>query len=244
MGQAADSPIVFSSQDAIVTSFVTPISSVGGVGGSTPGQWLKVEFHYAVTVPEGNYLDAAQFKIWIEGRDLLAKNAPTKAGIAIGLTGAETYVNIPAGKDVYGVFYVHPDTLGRYSTPTGPTDFDRTFDIHLEAYVGGKKMDNIDKRKETDPTWYQKLQAVPDLVYRQDQSPFLLTDLGRYPATRLTGGDDGDAGGGGDVPSGPAPASTPAPDSAATPSGPDNSMATPTTDTSAAPAAPAAPTAQ
>ncbi len=46
-------------------------------------------------------------------------------------------------------------------------------------------MDAIDKNKETDPKWFQALKVVPNLVYRQNQSPFLLTDVDRYPAIKL-----------------------------------------------------------
>jgi hypothetical protein len=190
-GQAKTSPVAFANQDAIVTSFVT-MPQVGGGGdlstaaGDTD-QWLKVEFHYGatalVTTP---YIDSVQFKVWIEGLDSLAPNPaqPSGKGVAIGLTGSVTYVNILANKDIYGVFYVHPSTLGRYSEH-GYTDFDRKYDIHMEAYVGGALMDAIDKNKETDPNWFKQLRVVPDLVYRQDQSPFVVLDVSRYPAIKL-----------------------------------------------------------
>ncbi len=62
------------------------------------------------------FLDSVEFKIWIEGIDLQSKLAPVPGkGVAVALTGDVTYVNIPAGKDIYGCFYVHPDTLVRYS---------------------------------------------------------------------------------------------------------------------------------
>lgn len=186
--QVANSPIVFA-QDAITTSFVPAPPNLGGTSGSSPSaQWLKVEFHYASNpaVPNkftdaGKFVDAVQFKIWIEGRDLYAADAPTKDGVAVGLTGTITYVNIPAGRDNYGVFYVAPDTLNRYSTERGSTDFDRTFNIHIEASVGGALVDYFDKNKETDKNWYQTLKPVDGLVYRQDQSPFTMADPDRYP---------------------------------------------------------------
>ena len=135
----------------------------------------------------GNFQDEVQFKIWIEGLDPLAPNPaqPNGKGVAIALTGEVTYVNIPAGKDCYGVFYVHPSTLARYSGDRGYEDYDRKFNVHVEAYVAGAKMDYIDKRKEQDPNWYQQLKAVPNLVYRQDQCPFLLDSPDRYPAIKL-----------------------------------------------------------
>lgn len=187
-GQAANSPVAFANQDAITVTFVSsPNVPVEGQS-YNPNQdvkWLKIEFHYAVQPVKGDYQDAIEFKVWVEGRDLLAPDAPTKAGIAIGLTGSVTYINIIKNKDVYGVFYINPSTLARYSTDRGVTDFERTFDIHLEAYVGGALMDAIDKNKETDKTWFQQLRPVAGLVYRQNQCPFIATDVDRYPAIKL-----------------------------------------------------------
>lgn len=186
--QAPNSPIAFANQDAITVTYVSsPNVAVEGSSYS-PNQdakWLKVEFHYAVQPVKGDYLDAIEFKIWVEGRDLFAPDAPTKAGIAVGLTGSITYINILKNKDVYGVFYINPSTLARYSTERGVSDFEHKFDIHLEAYVGGALMDAIDKNKETDKAWFQQLRAVPGLVYRQNQCSFIATDVDRYPAIKL-----------------------------------------------------------
>jgi hypothetical protein len=188
------SPIAFANQEAITTSFVQAPNLAGTSGAAAGGnnQWLKVEFHYGTTPAlTTSYLDAVEFKVWIEGLDLLAKNAPVAGkGAAVALTGSVTYVNVPAGKDLYGVFYVHPNTLGRYSGERGYEDFDRKFDIHIEAYVGGTLMDEINKNKEPDPikwTWFQPLIPIANLVYRQDQTPFIIADPDRYPAIQLTG---------------------------------------------------------
>lgn len=193
-GQAANSPIVFASPVAITTSFVNApqVGSSGDNGGGGGGgssdraQWLKVEFHYACT-PQAplTFLDSAEFRVWIEGRDMFYPGGGAD-GVPIALTGTVTYINIAASKDVYGVFYVHPSTLARYSTTQGATDFDRKFNVHVEAYVGGVKMDLFDKNKEQDPNWFAQLHPIPGLVYRQDQSPFVLTDVNRYPAIKLS----------------------------------------------------------
>ena len=61
-----------------------------------------------------------------------------------------TYINLPAGRDCYGVFYVHPNTLSRYCGNGTYEDFDRKFNVHVEAYIGGKLVDYIDKNKDAD----------------------------------------------------------------------------------------------
>ena len=185
-GQATNSPIVFA-PGAITTTFVDPpvVGRSENSSGGEHAQWLRVEFHYSVA-PKGPvpFVDAVEFRIWIEGRDLYASDA-TAEGIPVGLTGTVTYINLPENKDGYGVFFVHPSTLARYSTKAGSSDFDRKFNVHIEAYVGGAKMDYFDKTKEQDPNWFSQLRTVPGLVYRQDQSPFLLTDTVRYPQIKL-----------------------------------------------------------
>jgi hypothetical protein len=185
-GQAKNSPVVFVNEGAVTTSFVNAIS-LGGSGSPPPapgeaGQWLKVEFHYGIAPLVGKFQDEVQFKVWIEGLDPDAPNPtqPSGKGVAIALTGSVTYVNVPANKDCYGVFYVHPSTLARYSGERGYEDYDRKFNVHVEAYVGGAKMDYQDKRKEDDPNWFTLLKPVPNLVYRQDQSPFLLDSPDKY----------------------------------------------------------------
>ena len=91
MAQVANSPVVFVNQNAIVTSFL-PTNNFGGSDRSNTGgnnQWMKVEFHYGVTPAVGDYLNEVQFKVWIEGLDLLAPDAPVPGkGVAVALTGS------------------------------------------------------------------------------------------------------------------------------------------------------------
>jgi hypothetical protein len=204
-GQATNSPsappaweslVAFVNRDAIVTSFVAApnlggTDTSGSSSSNTPGQWLKVEFHYGVTptADMGNFLDEVQFKVIIEGLDPLApnKNAPDGKGVAVGFTGSVTYVNVPAGRDVYGCFYVHPSTIARYSGDLGAEDYDRKFNIHLEAWVNGVQMDYFDKNKgELDPNWYKALKPIPNLVFRQDQCPFIVSEPDHYPMIKLS----------------------------------------------------------
>jgi hypothetical protein len=184
-GQAADSPIKFLGPDAITTTMVdTPIvTGGGGSSGGTSPQWLKIEFHYSVD-PKGPvpFVDAIQFNITMEARDLYAKNAPGEDGVAVGLTGTATYVNIAPTRDGYGVFYICPSALARYGSKRGTDDFTNKFNIHLEAMVGGKLADYFDKRPDPmGPDWYKALTPIAGQVYRQDQCIFMMIDPGRYP---------------------------------------------------------------
>ena len=188
MAQVPDSPIVFA-QSAIITTLVQA-PNLGGGGGNQNSdadtQWLKVEFHYGVIPPNGGaFLDSAEFRVWIEGRDLYAPEATTKDGIPIALTGTVTYVALPATHDAYGVFYIPPATLDRFSTTRGTSDFDRLFNIHIEAYINGTKVDYFDKNKEQDGSWYMQLKPLTGYVYRQDHCPFIMTDPDRYPPIKL-----------------------------------------------------------
>ncbi len=184
-GQAADSPVVFQGPNAITTTLVDPpqVGRSDSGGGSTDStQWLKVEFHFAVK-PKAPlpYLDSVEFRVWIEGRDLYAPEATTADGISVALTGSVTYINLQASNDSYGVVYLHPSTMLRYSTKAGLSDFGEKFNVHVEAYVGGIKVDYFDKDKVQDPNWYQSMKPIPGLVYRQDQCLFMVVDPTRYP---------------------------------------------------------------
>jgi hypothetical protein len=188
-GQVKNAPVAFANQDAITTSFVTApnLAGTSGAAGNDSTNWLKVEVHYSTTpallTP---FLNEVQVKVWIEGLDPQAKNAAGTSGVAVALTGDVTYINVPAGKDVYGVFYVHPDTLIRYSGEGGYQNYDRKYDIHAELSVGGAVVDAINKKKETDVLgWYKGFTVVPNLVYRQNQTPFIIADPDRYPAIKL-----------------------------------------------------------
>jgi hypothetical protein len=186
------SPIAFANQDAITTSFVSApnLGSDSSSSSSDTGQWLKVEFHYGTTAQvtkDYPFVDSIEFRVWIEARDMFAPHPVDPAqGVAVALTGTVTYVNVSMARDLYGVFYVPPSVLLRYGTKLGTSDFDRKFDIHMEAYVGGVLMDEVNKNKEADPLkWFVPLQVVPNLVYRQDQCAFLVSDPDRYPMIRL-----------------------------------------------------------
>jgi hypothetical protein len=188
-----DRPVLFNDQDGVTTSFVTaPTLSTGTYRPPPPAngdnnQWLKVELHYSVTTKPDQpaFLPSVTFKIWIEGRDLFDPRGKPREGIAVALTGSVTYVNIPSGKDNYAVFYVHPNTLARYSTTTGYTDFDRKFNIHVEADIDGQLSDYYDKTKEQDLNWFKALTPITGVVYRHDQCAFLLDSPDRYPAIKL-----------------------------------------------------------
>jgi hypothetical protein len=188
-GQAANSPVVFQSPDAITTTMVD-VPNLGrsdsSGGGNANTQWLKIEFHYGVTPKTiAPFVDSIEFRIWVEGRDLYDPAAPTAEGTAVALTGTVTYVNVAASRDGYGSFYVSPSTLARYSTKNGVSDFTEKFNVHVEAYVGGSKVDYFDKNKEQNLNWYTTLKAVTGMVYRQDQCPFIVNDVSRYPQIKL-----------------------------------------------------------
>lgn len=190
-GQTQDAPINFVVRDAIITSFVTApnlgsTGDAGGGGSRSNNQWLKVEFHYGTTANlKTRFLPSAEFKVWIEGVDPDAENKTQASGkgVAIALTASVTYVNIEAGKDVYGVFYVNPATLSRFSSR--PDEYDKKFNIHLEAYVDGKQVDFFDKNKEKNLDWFKPLVATPGYVYNHDQCCFISVDPDKYPPIKL-----------------------------------------------------------
>jgi len=188
--------IQFVNEQAITTTFV-PAPSLNSTSGSAGdvGNWMKVEFHYGVNPEHPDkypWVNSAQFKVWIEGRDLYDPKAPagSQEGVAVCLTGSVTYINLQQARDAYGVFYVHPSVLARYCGSGTYENFDRKYNIHIEAYVGGKLVDYFDKTKDADKWWTLPVQ-VPNLVCRQDQTPFVVADTSRYPQAKLPASDSG-----------------------------------------------------
>ena len=190
--------INFTNEEAITTTLVSA-PAVGSTSGGTSADntnWLKVEWHYGVNPPDPKkypWVDSVRFKVWIEGRDLYAANAPagSQDGVAVCLTGSVTYVNLAQARDAYGVVYLHPSALARYCGNGSSEDFERKFDVHVEADVAGKEVDYQDRNKESDPAWYTKPIAVPNMVMQQDKSPFLMADTTRYPMIKQSSSDSG-----------------------------------------------------
>jgi len=187
-GQAVDSPIKFANQNPITVTLVEP-PSLGP--SNTPrgeaGLWLKIDFQYAVA-PQGPtpFLDTVVFNIVVEGRDLYDSNAKTAEGVAVGLTGTETYVNIGANREVHGVFYIHPSAMVRFATKSGPRDFTNRFNIHIDALVNGKLADYANLKNDPQGLdWYKALRMTSGYVYRQDQCCFIVNDPSFYPELKL-----------------------------------------------------------
>jgi hypothetical protein len=186
-----DKVISFDRTVKIKPEFVdAPVYAAGGKRGATSSdkKWLEVEFKYACMPEEladlkskrGVYLDEVQFKIYIEG--IIPYEPNGDEGDPVLLVGEATYVNIPAGKENYGVFYVHPDTIGRYG---GQANFEKSArNIRVEAYVKGQLVDVIQKKDEEDEGWINPLKRINHLVYTKEESPFRLVDIGRYPAEK------------------------------------------------------------
>jgi hypothetical protein len=182
--------INFFNQEAVTTTSVqAPVVGSSSGGNSTENtNWLKVEWHYGVNPPDPKknpWIDSVQFKVWVEARDLYSSTVPpgSQDGVAVCLTGSVTYLNLTTARDAYGVVFIHPSTLSRYCGSGSTEDFDRKFNVRVEAYVGGKLVDYQSKNPndKSGPDWNKGLASVPNLVLRQDQTPFLMADTTRYP---------------------------------------------------------------
>jgi len=194
--------IEFFNQGSVTTMLVAPPALGSTGGGSTAGgtDWLKVEWHYSVNPADPKklpWIDEVQFKVYVEGRDLYAANAPGQEGVAVCLTGEVTYVNLAQSRDAYGCVFLHPSTLARYAGTRGPEDFERKYNVRVEAYVGGKMVDYQSKNPNDKggPDWNKGLPSVTNMLMQQDKTPFIAADTNRYPMIKGTSGAG--AGGGG-----------------------------------------------
>jgi hypothetical protein len=160
----------------------------GSGGGGTPiGKWLMVDVTYDVAA-ERKFLPDLQFKIYIEVQDLAI---PTdKEGPAAALTGDQTYVNIPDGKDYHAIFYVHPFTLQRFGGDNAAREYKVASgkDIHIEAYNDGQEIASKDKNTEQDPNWFSSLKKINGFVIPKDQSPWPWDNSRVPPVKQHSGG--------------------------------------------------------
>jgi len=183
--------IQFFNEESVTTTLVAApaVGSTSGGSSTDNSNWLKVEWHYGINPADPKkfpWIDSVQFKVYVEARDLYSSAVPpgSQDGVAICLTGSVTYLNLAQARDGYGVVYLHPSTLARYAGNGGTEDFDRKFNVKVEAYVGGKLVDYQSKNPHDKggPDWNKIITvSVPNLVLRQDQTPFLMADSIRYP---------------------------------------------------------------
>jgi hypothetical protein len=172
--------------ESVEVQFIKAPGSLGPkLGGrvKSTDNWMAVTFTYQPFPFTGQtFLDEVQFKVYIEGREF--KDDRDKDGTTVVLPGEVTYVNVRGQKGMMGAMFVHPDTVERY----GLEKESNRLNVFVEAYEKGQLVDGMGKNtRETDEEWYKggKYPAKENLVYRQDQSVFLLTDTDGFPAIKL-----------------------------------------------------------
>lgn len=174
--RAAEDPVIFF--DKVESEFVSPDKwgPTRPGGSSRPAKWVLIEFNYTVTpANKAEYVDEVQFKANIEG-DSATKEDRTQTPVM--LTAEVTYMMVPAGKG-FGSFYISPDVAARYHL----TENLSKFNINIQAFVGGQKVDAKDKKRDEE-NWYSKYPTVAGLVLTKVQSPFILNDADRYPTIK------------------------------------------------------------
>ena len=118
-------------------------AALGGCecGASADNQWLKVEFHYGTTAAIEDDLSwtPVEFKVWIEGLDLLAKHAPVPGkGVVRGPDGVGHLRQCSRGQGCLRCLLrpsLHPRPLQRRARVSRIST--ASINIHIEAYVGG-----------------------------------------------------------------------------------------------------------
>lgn len=178
--QAQDAAVKF---DKVEAEFGQP-PNVGAKGlprARSPKNWMIVNFNYESFPYEGqDFLDEITFKVYIEGAE--KEDAKDRDGVTVVLTGEVTYINIPAGKDINGVFFVNADAVERY-------DIERktnTFNIRVEAMEKGKLADFVEKnRREDSEDWFTAYGKKEGLVLNQNQSPWVSSSVSAFPQIKM-----------------------------------------------------------
>jgi hypothetical protein len=148
--------------------------------------WMIITFTYqALPLAGMEFVDELTFKVYIEGLSNEYMGGQLKETPVV-LTGEAVYVNVPKSKEVYGAFFVHPDAVARYGIEKNANKFN----VHVEAFEGGKLQATIGKnRKEKQADWYKAgYPTKAGIVYTQAESPFVASNTESFPALKLPSG--------------------------------------------------------
>ncbi|MEM1059511.1 MAG: hypothetical protein AAGK14_09710 [Verrucomicrobiota bacterium] len=149
--------------------------------------WMVINFSYEVApLNQAAFLDEAEFRVYVEvltKRDPRAKDFDGEGAV---LTGSVTYVNIPEGEN-NGVVYIPPQTVARYG---GRKELERVnpeCNIFIEAFANRRQVDgrSMNAERGNQANWYQAMQQIDGLIFRQNQSPFIATDTIGYPPIKV-----------------------------------------------------------
>lgn len=96
------------------------------------------------------------------------------------LAGEVSYQNVPKGNSLPSVMYLHPTTYARLGKVVG---------MHVEVYVGSRKVGEEQKSSAGAPSNWWKAKAEPRrLLKRKDQSPYIAVNSGGYLDIKTDGG--------------------------------------------------------
>jgi hypothetical protein len=150
------------------------------------GDWFMVEAKFSTDVNA----EQVQVKFYVEAvQDTFATEKETgeakEKGAYLVLTGDQTYLNVPKGREHYAAMFLDPMSLIRYGGKDGVRAF-RQLNVHVQVSMGA----NIDAEKDMkqdDAGWFDKGQQVSGVLIGLKDSPWWPSQTKRY--NRVKGGN-------------------------------------------------------
>ena len=141
--------------------------------------WYQVEVKFSteLDVPE------VQVKFYVEAvEDLFAPEAKEKKNekerAYLVLTGEQTYLNVPRGREHYAAMYLDPMSLIRYGGKDGARGF-RQMNVHVQVFMGSELASEKDMRKD-DEGWFDTGQQISGVLIGLKDSPWWPSMARRY----------------------------------------------------------------
>jgi len=159
------------------------INLPGEVRGTAAEQELNNDW-YMVEVKFSTEVDAAQVQVrfFVEAvEDTFNqdnKGAPKDKSAYLVLTGDQTYLNVPKGREHYAAMFLDPMTMIRYGGKDGVRAF-KQMNVHVQISMGAD-VDAEKDMKQDDVGWFDKGQQISGALIGLKDSPWWPSQAKRY----------------------------------------------------------------
>jgi hypothetical protein len=143
------------------------------------GDWFMVEAKFSTDIDA----EQVQVKFYVEAvKDTFAAEkeagATKEKGAYLVLTGDQTYLNVPKGREHYAAMFLDPMTLIRYGGKDGARAF-KQMNVHVQISMGAD-IDAEKDMKQDDAGWFDKGQQISGALIGLKDSPWWPSQVKRY----------------------------------------------------------------
>lgn len=130
---------------------------------SKPEDWVEIEVKFSA---QAEFTEELTVKYYV----LLAN---------VLLTGSVKHINIAAGRELYSVIYVPPQTLGVLFKGK-PLTANDVQNVAVQLEVQGQTVSQESSKKAPNPNWFQAMPQIQGKVLNKNLTPFAPLYWDRY----------------------------------------------------------------